>query len=173
VADGADGVVKRLAVFAHAGFDVAGRAITLKNGLPVGFGHFQGMRAVGFGLDWNHRRQNVDFEDELFEALVGLDIDRLDLHSGSSSQVDCEAKLRVRAGGNDPRQRRQLCRGAAAGRMNLQNGDGNRLGNIVRRDAGGRGKVGDEGNFFEPEKMRLVVAVILVRVVTLVSKTVS
>jgi len=52
------------------------------------------------------------------KALVGLDIDRLDLHSGFSSQIDREAKLSVGVGGNNPGQRRQLCRGAAAGRTN-------------------------------------------------------
>ena len=144
VAVGTDGDIKRFAVFALAGFDVTGCAITVKNRLPVGLGHLQSARAIGLGLVRGHRWQNVDFEDEPFAALVGLDIDRLDLRSAFSSQVDCEAKLSVGAGGNDPRQRRQLCRGAAAGRMNIQNGHGNRLGNVVSRDAGGRGKVGDE-----------------------------
>ena len=78
VADGADGVVKRLAVFARAGFDVAGRAITAKNCLPVGLGHLQSARAISLGLGRNHGWKNGDFEHEALRAFVGLDIDRLE-----------------------------------------------------------------------------------------------
>ena len=40
-------VIKRLAIFAFAGFDVAGCAIAAKNRLAVGFRQYHGLRAIG------------------------------------------------------------------------------------------------------------------------------
>ena len=61
VADTADGVIQGFAVFALAGFDMAGHTISAEDGLPVGFGDFQRSHAVGLGLGRQYRWQDGDF----------------------------------------------------------------------------------------------------------------
>lgn len=122
MADAAIRIVKLLAELALALIDVATGAITAENRLPV---HLCSHDVLG-AVNTSHaigRRVNGDFDGERFRIRVRAYGDGFGKRAALGGDVDLDSDLTVSARRDDPRQRRQLRRGATARRMDAQDGD--------------------------------------------------
>src|SRR5665213_4209163 len=114
MADAAIRIVKFLAEFALALFDVATGAIASENSLSVRLGGSYIFCTVNTRHIIGKRRVNGDFNGERLGIFVSADGDGFGKRPALGCDVDLDPNLAVCAGRNDPRQRRQLCRRAAA-----------------------------------------------------------
>jgi len=123
MADAAIRIVKFLAELALALIDVATGAITAENRLPVRQCSRDIFSAVNAGHAVGRRRVNGDFDRECFRIPVRAYGDGFGKRAALGGDVDLDPDLAVCARRDDPRQRRQLRRGATARRPDAQYGD--------------------------------------------------
>jgi len=123
MADAAIRIVKFLAEFTFALFNMTTGAISLKNRLPVRQCSRDIFSAVNAGHAVGQGRDDGDFDRECLGILVRADGYGFGKRAALGGDVDLDSNLAVGAGDDDPRQRRQLRRGAAARWPDAQDGD--------------------------------------------------